>query len=274
MKNITDFGYHSTGVDLLSNTNHFHDDSYEILHVISGNGSIIINNKLYSLNKNDIYLIDGAYLHCTVPEEPEKYVRNKVVVDKLCMKKIMETISENDVLDILFNKNGGAYVKLNSLESADVDKIFLDIFNAMNRDRGNLELFVVSQIMYLIFLCCNNISENVSGECGIIESAIRYINKNLSLPMSIDAISKNIHVNKYYLCHVFKKETGITVSRYITSARISLAKELLIKTQKSVSDVAIDVGFNNFSHFSTTFSKVVGVSPNVFRKEQRKQLDI
>ena len=208
-----------------------------------------------------------------MPEDPEKYVRNKIVFDKVCMKKIMETVSEKDVLDILFNQNGGAYVKLNSLESADVDKIFIDIFNVMNRNSGNLELFVMSQLMYLLFLCCDNISENVYGESGIIESAIRYINKNLSSHLSIDTIARDIHINKYYLCHIFKKETGMTISRYITSARISLAKQLLIKTQKSVSDVAIDVGFNNFSHFSTTFSKVVGVTPNVFRKEQKKQID-
>ncbi|MDD6214936.1 MAG: AraC family transcriptional regulator [Firmicutes bacterium] len=267
MKNILEFHYHQRGYDRLNNIGHFHDDSYEILHIISGDGSIIINNKLYSLNQNDIYLINGSCTHCTIPNNTDKYIRNKLVVNKTFMNSLLKIAADENIIGALFLKNGGAYVKLNQIKSANVNDIFLGISNMLDKRNYNAELYITSQLLYLIYLCSENITDNIVDKDGIIEQIFVYIDKNLSSPLSIDTISKAIHINKYYLCHKFKKDTNMTINQYIVNARISMAKQLLAETEKSISDIAIDVGFVNFSHFSTTFLKIVGLSPHSFRKQ-------
>ncbi|HPU62820.1 MAG TPA: helix-turn-helix transcriptional regulator, partial [Mobilitalea sp.] len=64
---------------------------------------------------------------------------------------------------------------------------------------------------------------------------------------------------------VYKKKTGISLKNYINEYRIERAKELLLTSDKSISDIAEAVGFDNFSYFSTLFKKVTGLSPKEFK---------
>ena len=68
-----------------------------------------------------------------------------------------------------------------------------------------------------------------------------------------------------YLSKVYKKETGVTLNEAIATYRVEQAKILLDRGER-VSNVAEKVGFDNFTYFSTTFKKVVGVSPTQYKK--------
>jgi two-component system response regulator YesN len=77
-----------------------------------------------------------------------------------------------------------------------------------------------------------------------------------------------VHLNADYLTRIFKKETGSTVKEYITSEKMKEAKRLLRTTQLPVSFIAAKLGYCNFSHFSYTFKKVMGYTPQEERHEQ------
>ena len=69
---------------------------------------------------------------------------------------------------------------------------------------------------------------------------------------------------------MFKKETGISLKQYITDFRIDKAKELLSRADARISDVATEVGFDNFSYFSTVFKKTTGLTPNEYHTQNLK----
>lgn len=91
---------------------------------------------------------------------------------------------------------------------------------------------------------------------------INYNDHNLNVAF----VSEQFNVSANYVSTVFKKETGIALSEYISSVRIEHAKHLLKNTSIKASEVADKVGFSSFRTFSRVFNTSVGISPGEYRK--------
>ena len=83
----------------------------------------------------------------------------------------------------------------------------------------------------------------------------------------MDDVAAAVYVTSSYLSRVFRTETGMKITDFLTRCRIEEAKRLLRTTDQSVSDIAVESGFESFSYFSTVFKKVVGMTPVQYRKE-------
>ncbi len=95
---------------------------------------------------------------------------------------------------------------------------------------------------------------------------MNYISENFTKDISIKSISDTLHLNSNYISQLFKKETGVTYSSYITTLRINLAKELLAQPENTVTQVGEQCGFNDYFYFIKTFKKYVGISPSDYRR--------
>ena len=93
-----------------------------------------------------------------------------------------------------------------------------------------------------------------------------YIHEHYKEPIGRNEIAEVMFLAPEYLSKVYKKETGVTLNEAIATYRVEQAKILLDRGER-VSDVAEKVGFDNFTYFSTTFKKVVGVSPTQYKKQ-------
>lgn len=82
-------------------------------------------------------------------------------------------------------------------------------------------------------------------------------------------IAEYFYLSPSYLSKVFRRETGESLINFIQDTRIELAKELLLYSDYTISDIAIQTGYPNFSHFSKQFRKFVGCTPNEFRKNKK-----
>ncbi len=93
-----------------------------------------------------------------------------------------------------------------------------------------------------------------------------YIRENFARQISLEDVGNAIHMSPAYLSTMFKKEIGINFSDYLINCRIDAAKELLKGTQKSMVEIAGEVGYNDARYFSKIFNKVVGLKPTAYRK--------
>ena len=96
-------------------------------------------------------------------------------------------------------------------------------------------------------------------------NAIRYINDNFGAELSLDIIAKSCFVSVNELCKLFRQHMGTTVTKYVTSRRMTEAKKLL-KNGVSVSDAAEKCGFLDYTSFIRAFKRSVGVSPGQYKK--------
>ena len=99
-----------------------------------------------------------------------------------------------------------------------------------------------------------------------IENAIQYIEKNYQNPVSLSEISEHLHLNMCYFCSLFKTHVGMNFNQYLNDVRIKHAKQLIEKGEQSMIDIALEVGYNNPNHFSSTFRKVTGMSPSDYKR--------
>ncbi|MCU6712300.1 response regulator [Paenibacillus sp. J5C_2022] len=94
-----------------------------------------------------------------------------------------------------------------------------------------------------------------------------YISQHLSGDLSLSELSKIAHMSTAYLSRIFKETTGEGINHYVTRARIEKAMELLRLPSAKVSDVAVQVGYDNTPYFTKVFKKVVGQTPQEFKND-------
>lgn len=92
------------------------------------------------------------------------------------------------------------------------------------------------------------------------------IEENIQNEITVEEIAQTLGMSMYYMCHLFKQETGITIGDYKKSVKISKAKRLLISTDKKTTEIAQECGFGSDSYFCKVFIECEKVSPMQYRK--------
>lgn len=116
------------------------------------------------------------------------------------------------------------------------------------------------EIINVVSLSHNNKTKN------IIRKAKEYINEHFSETISVKDVADTVCISESYFKSIFKKNSGYSYSEYLTSVRIDHAKKLLITTEKSVTEIAMDVGYQNPNSFSSLFKRETGLTPTQYKK--------
>lgn len=101
---------------------------------------------------------------------------------------------------------------------------------------------------------------------SMLDTALRFIEQNLSEPVTLQDISREVNMSHYHFSRLFKKEFGHSPYEYLLLVRINRAKHLLKTTKEPVKVIAQRVGYYNASTFTAAFTAKVGLSPSEFRK--------
>src|SRR3954447_3972129 len=91
------------------------------------------------------------------------------------------------------------------------------------------------------------------------------IDRGYALPLDVPALARIAIVSEAHFIRQFKATFGETPHRYLQRRRIERAMALLRGTERSVSEICLEVGFTSFATFSRTFREIVGTSPSAFR---------
>jgi AraC family transcriptional regulator len=95
---------------------------------------------------------------------------------------------------------------------------------------------------------------------------INHMKRRLEEPLDLDHAAEIAAISKFHLVRVFDEITGTTPLHFLACLRIQRAKELLLTSGASITDVCMQVGYTSLGSFSSTFSSLVGVSPQEFRE--------
>ncbi len=98
-----------------------------------------------------------------------------------------------------------------------------------------------------------------------VADCIDYIYDNLHKRITIDMLSDHVQLNPSYLSRLFKKEVGTPISTYIQSKKIETAKNMLIYSEHSLSEIASTLAFPSQSYFTEIFKKHTGVTPTEYK---------
>ena len=108
--------------------------------------------------------------------------------------------------------------------------------------------------------------DRVSTKNDIAFSMIDYIHSNYDKQLTLEHLADFLHMNKYYVSSLFKKETGMTFNNYLTDYRIERAKALLKESNELLADISQQVGYSDPAYFSRIFKKKTAMSPISYRQ--------
>ncbi len=94
---------------------------------------------------------------------------------------------------------------------------------------------------------------------------VRFVNDHLDTKLRWDDIAAHVGMDRYVFGRRFKLSTGMTPHEYVVRSRLRRAMNLLARTDRSIADIALDVGCACQSHFTTMFRKCTGTTPGAFR---------
>ncbi|MEH7239179.1 helix-turn-helix transcriptional regulator [Bacillus sp. JJ1562] len=115
-----------------------------------------------------------------------------------------------------------------------------------------------------------SIRKSKSENLTIVEKTENYIEMNFAEEISMEEMARKIHVHPSHLMRAFKKEKGMTISNYRNLRRLKEAKELILFSHLSMTEIAIMVGFSTPQYFSKFFKEVEGTTPIEYKKKHKK----
>ena len=222
---------------------------YDFTFMLKGTMTYIVNGKSYTLTENDAILIKpGSMRERILTKEPIKYVSfNFTVYDSSVMPK---------------------QIYLKDIISHDIRGL-VSIFSASHISDIYASREKVMNLLNYILLEIKDILDFESNNKHIIE-IIKHINEHISEPITLSNISESINLSKEYTSHIFKKETGKTITDYINERKLIIAKEMILSTSYSLTYISDRLGYENYSYFSKVFKKQFGTTPRVLRKNNTK----
>jgi two-component system response regulator YesN len=191
------------------------------------------------------------------------------------IKKELEDLASQNALDALaiysihhdFMQIVYAFLYKKEIQA---HKLFSDkTSQKLNLKADNSVFDMLKWVQFVAFKTVDYVDE-VKKSQSIIDKAKQYVNEHYKENITRNDVASSVFLTPEYFAKMFKAQTGITIKDFINQCRIEKAKDMLENTGASISEIAFEVGFDNFSYFSTVFKKLTGTSPQLFRKKDEK----
>jgi len=234
-------------------------EGYLLIYTLSGSGFLKYDDEDYILEPNHAILINCSEYHIY-----------KTKLEPWNFKWVyFNGTSAGNFFSILFGDSISSIKITQALEFENN----LDSLSTFSHLYDLPSIFNASSIISNIFstLIENKISIANNKEYlkhrYEIEKVINFIHLNYQNQLTLDDLTKVAHLSKFYFLRIFKDNIGISPYEYLITYRINKAKELLLSTDSTVSDICKTVGFNDYVNFIRTFKKIVDLTPLKYRRQ-------
>ncbi len=237
-------------------------DHLELVYVQKGSCVLCLEEESFTLRAGDVFIVDADRLHYEREAEDRE-----VAIYYLGIRG--SGCSEDKIMDFL-NTAGHPVVCASPLRDI-LDPLISELFFEAKAQPAffhqNTACLLTSLLLFLARLNREPGSRPISTYCKKI---IDYVETNFYKPLTLDMLSGELHLSKYYLSHIFKSQLSVSPIGYLIEKRISEAEKLLRSSDLPVSEIAQGVGYSDPLYFSRLFKKLRGLSPQQLRDQARK----
>ncbi len=217
---------------------------YDLTFVLKGSLTYIENGRTVVLRENDALLsVPGATQERLMGKEEVHYVSFNFTLRpnaSLSMPTYMPQVISREIRAVI-----------SVFSQSHLSPLYHSTEKAVN-----LLNYILFEIQDTLAMESNN---------DAVSAIIKYIDGSLSSPVSLSRIAEHVHLSREYVAHIFKRETGKTVIEYANERKMLIAKALILEDRLSLQDIALTLGFSNYSYFSKVFKKHFNTSPVRFK---------
>ncbi|GHV54128.1 AraC family transcriptional regulator [Spirochaetia bacterium] len=258
---------------------HAHD-FHEIAFIFSGKGTHLTIDEVYEVQSGDVLSIKPGQVH------GYKNIRALILMNIL----VKPSFFMEDYFDIQSLPGYQALFGEESQDKSEKDPIthfkmdfdtFLkaktlieSAYREMNEQPTGYRVSAASQVLHFLILLLRNYGEKNSGKISFGADAAKlfdYVKENYRQSLCMEDLIKVSGMSASHILRVFKHHIGYSPFVYINRLRVLKARDYLIQTTKPITDIALDLGYNDSNYFSRCFKKYSGFSPREYRDNTLKE---
>lgn len=253
----------------------------EILIVHQGQGTVTIPQHVYRIEPGTVFVFQPYQLHHVKATHTEEnpYIRTVLSFDPVALQPYFKPYKQIDQM-LKYVWKGQmlqqAFPQMHLRHPIEPNLLYHKEHQLGVRDKDNERYasLVALLLQYLQVEVANlsiPIDSTTPRAMSHTEAILRWIEEHFTEPFELNRIAEELHLSKYHISHLFKEETGRTVTDYMLALRSKEACRLLIDSSLSVAEIGVRVGWPIASHFSQQFKRWVGCTPLQYRKKNHFQ---
>jgi len=257
---------------------------FEIVQILDGEGTRIINENKFSYKKGSIFLFtpldcrgfesDTQTRFCSIRFSEFFLEQYKTKQEK---EKVIQWLKQLETIFTQHNRFEQLLIK----NDTDCQMISMLIKN-MIEEYNHKQSYYEENLQHMVTLVLNIISRNVSreeittsntkSEEPLINKILVYLHQHIYSPekLRVKSLAEQFSLSENYIGEYFKKLTGDSLHCYITQYKMNIIEQRLTYSEYSIGQIADELGFSDESHLSRQFKKHKGVTPAEFRKQNRQ----
>lgn len=247
---------------------HYHPE-FELTYILKGSGYRIVGNTYEYFSSGDLVLLGSNLPHTWSSKVDEMEVSEAVVIQfskefissflELNESVLIKSMLESSSRGLSFETNEELVTKIMNLtETKGVESVLnlISILDVLSKKQTS-------------FIAPNTFHNVVSKKSEMrINKVCLYIQNNFCNKITLQEVASLIYLTESNFCKFFKKATGKTYSDYLNEIRINEACRLLVQTEKTISQLSYECGFETLSYFNRVFQIKKGITPSGYRKEK------
>ena len=258
---------------------HCHDYFEFYLH-IRGGEFMGVENRLFQLKPNQLFILPPFSMHglsCTTEMRNYERAYLNLAPEVLRVLGCGQIDPEN-----LFRQHTSGDVCTYQLNDGDAETFVSCVHRIRDNSARKGDPFErygdYALMMNLLNVVCRVMRQTdpVEGEIfgnSVIQEILDYINNHYTQPIRMENLARSFGVSVSWLSHEFARFTNRSVYDYVLYRRVMLARQQILGTA-SLNDIAYQCGFNDYSNFLRSFTKVVGMSPSQYRKSLKQYANV
>ncbi len=248
-------------------SNHYHASAHlhshvEIVYLLGGHTTVWVDDTEYTLEKGDLFI--------TFPNQVHRYNSTSyeegwllIFPDEICSEFnswFKNCVPKSNVL------------RCGEFDADKIKRLLPLLAEYGGKTLSELDAIaakgLILSLMAMIFAKLE-FTEEKMAEVSVIKQMLNFCAANYTEELSLESLEKELHINRFYISHLFSKKLKIKFNDYINSLRVAHAGKLLRETDMNMTDIVSASGFLTARTFNRAFLKIMGETPSKYRKNCR-----
>lgn len=243
------------------------ESHYSIGFVITGDRRIITPYQQFDAHSTDVIMMPPLIYHRTFAISEIPYENYLIKISASVYESFCHEVDKS-IWDKVFEQK---LFRFSGEDAAKIEAYFADMLSVYREGRPYSEV-ILKGLLYRLLLLISELDKGMKVQQfksrlsnEILESTF-YLEQHYAEPVRLGEVAKRFGFSEGHFSRLFSAQVGVPFSNYLINIRIRHAKELLINTDKSVSEISMDIGFSSADYFSACFSKCENMTPSAFRR--------
>lgn len=229
---------------------------YVFEYVTAGKGTIEQGDRIYHVQAGDFYLLNCRYDHKYYPDKRDPFSKLWINAGGTLVDSLLGAYGLTDPVIV---------------KHIDVHQIFEETIDLLRnygyRSKGNIAdkiALKVCELVLAVHASERPADNNLDSPARRIK---RYIDSQVNFGVTLEDIERQFNINKSYIIHLFKRSYNTTPKQYILQKKIEAAKMLLTTKENQIKEISVILCFSSSQHFSSVFKRIVGMTPDEYRRQ-------